>query len=786
MEMRLARFAVSTLALLAVAGCGADGTTGGKTPGTPVALSVSATPTTTASVGASAGTFTVKVVDAAGTGVPGVSVTFTTTGANTLSPSSATTSSSGEASTQVTLGTVTGTFTVTARVTGITSTAAASITAVAGVSAKVVVTPETLRLINVGDTARVTATSQDQYGNTIPASGITFSVVDGTLVSVDATGLVRVLRQGGSTFVISTSGGKSDTTAVTVLPAGSSACTGLASAATLAVGGSQVFTATQYGCVAGTATGAEFVITAFNSRVDSTVDNSTGTRILYTQATTSLSTSIQGNGLGPVPSTSAIPLTTVTALRSANGGKSTTPPALDQRFHVGLLRQAKSLSASLFANHAQRNAVFAASKFPSGRKGVTTAVIPANARVGDVFSLNVGAGFCVAPINHGVRVKAIGTSSIVLADTLNPAGFSDADYQKFATRFDTLVYPLDVGAFGAPSDLDGNGKVAIVFTRTVNELVNSTSGYYVGGFFNPRDLFPKVAASSIDNCAGSNEGEMFYMVVPAPDGINGVVHTVGQVDSITTGILAHEFQHLINAGRRFYINTDAQDFEQTWLNEGLSHVAEELLYYRESGLAPRSNLTDSLIRIINRPTYGNWKDDASANFSRLLDFVEAPTSNSPYADNDDLATRGATWSFLRYAADRLGATDGSIWKKFGNSTLEGFETLNFVFGTDATPLFRDWNVANFTDDLGVAVDPNFTHKSWNYRDIFTNTFLNIPRYPLAVNTLADNGKVNLTVLGGSAGYVRFSVPAGKEGLLTFTSGGGLPSGQFQYVVVRTK
>ena len=173
-------------------------------------------------------------------------------------------------------------------------------------------------------------------------------------------------------------------------------------------------------------------------------------------------------------------------------------------------------------------------------------------KLGDVVSVNVnGDSACRAPVLHPAKVVAIGSKALILNDTLNPRGFTDADFQRFAARFDTLVYPLDVNAFGPPSDQDGNGKVAILFTRTVNELTPVGANYYVGGFFNPRDLFPKVDPSKpSNNCPGSNEGEMFYMLVPAPDGINGVKHTAGFVDSISTGIIAHEFQHLINAGHR--------------------------------------------------------------------------------------------------------------------------------------------------------------------------------------------------------------------------------------------
>jgi len=52
--------------------------------------------------------------------------------------------------------------------------------------------------------------------------------------------------------------------------------------------------------------------------------------------------------------------------------------------------------------------------------------------------------------------------------------------------------------------------------------------------------------------------------------------------------------------------------------------------------------------------------------------------------------------------------------------------------------------------------------------------------------IGDNTRQDLSVRGGSAGYLRFALPAGKEGLITFSSGGGAPTPSFQFVVVRTK
>ena len=756
-------------ALIAAGGCGGAGDTSGPKTGPAAKVVVSVAPSGSGPVGTLLGALSVRVSDAAGLAVSGVVVTFAPTGGATVSPATVTTDAAGIATTQVTLGTIAGTVSVTAQAAGVASGVSYSFTGVAGPVKSVIVAPKTIRFVYVGDSARVSVTAQDQYGNAVPPIVISFNAADPTLVSVDASGLVRALRQGGSTLVISSSNGKADTTTVTVLPPGSSNCTGVVATTTMAIGDVQTFSGAQYGCLSGTASGAEFALVAFNSSVDMVNANAV---------------SITGNGLGTAPSPSLVPASSF-ALRSARSASANAQLQLDESFHLALLAGARAEHRSFAsARAARRFQPLLSLSGTTTTASVGPSALPATLAVGDLVTLNVAANNCKSPTNHPLRVTAIGTRSIVLADTLNPAGgFVTADYQRVAARFDTLVYPLDVGAFGAPSDIDANGRVALIFTRTVNELTPASVSYFVGGFFNPRDLFPKVDTDTLNNCPGSNEGEMFYLLAPDPAGVvNGNIRRTGFVDSLTTSVVAHEFQHLINGSRRFYVNTAATEFEATWLNEGLSHIAEELLYYRESRFAPRQNLGDASVR----PTVPIFSSDAAANFARFGTYLSAPSANSPYANDDELATRGATWSFLRYATDQLYTTDGTVWQRFDNSTTVGLETLKAVYSTDPTPLFRNWAVANFLDDFGTNTDTRFMHKSWNMRDIFTTTLLRYQKYPLAVTSLVDGAKADFLIRGGSAGYARLSVGAGKEALLTFSSGGGAPSAPLQFVVVRTK
>jgi hypothetical protein len=784
--MRLRHLPAAAFALVALAACGSDSSA--PKVGPAALIELASAPATKGAVTTSVGTFSVKVSDANGHAVSGANVSFTTTGGGggvILAPSSATTDASGIAATTVTLGTRTGAVIVMASVAGLSKRVEALITSTPGPLATISSSPTAIKLWEVGDTARITSQLQDEFKNAVTDFSPSFTAADPTLVAVDATGLVRALRKGGSTVITVAASGRSDSVAIRVAAVGESPCTGTATATTLAVGDVVASNGATI-CIAGAASAsADYTVVAYNATTD-------GASSLYA--------TIQANGLATPPATSRAPSASPFRPSRAVLPDATTPtasrPVPDERFHLKLLDAARGMGSQYRASRAAYDARL---QRPSTSTGLTPRLsrsrIPANAAVGDVVTLNVSDTSCTGAVMHGFRVAAVGTKSIVLADTLNPAnGFSAQDYARFAARFDTLVYPLDVGAFGTPSDLDQNGKVAILFTEFVNELTPANSPYFVGGFFHPRDIFLKTSTSNEFACPTSNEGEMFYMLVPDPSGqVNGNTRTLGFVDTLTTSVIAHEFQHLINATRRLYVNNGFQDFEETWLNEGLSHVAEELLYFRESGIQPLQNLGDAGISA-NKSAYQIWKANEGSNFTRLLEYITDPGSASPLDPDDALATRGATWAFLRYAVDRFFPSDASVWARFTNTESFGLQTLSEALLTDPLPVLTDFAVANYVDDLGISTDPRYLHRSWNFRDIYSKTFgsrtsgvfVPLGYYPLMVKGVPDNTPTGATIRGSSASYFRLTVAAGKEALVTFTSGSGAPNPQLKFIVVRTQ
>jgi hypothetical protein len=521
-------------------------------------------------------------------------------------------------------------------------------------------------------------------------------------------------------------------------------------------------------CVSGGSSGGDFALVPFNASLD---------------GSSSASLSVQAIGIGATvvssltPSVGTFDLLAGTSLEASTFRSMTLTRELDARLRAIEARELAPMIAGARSWMTRRQRP-AAGSIP----GLSLSVIASNAAVGDLVTLNTNSSSaCSSPDYRTGRVAAVSTKAIIVADTANPAsGYTDADYQSIAATFDNLVDPTDTKAFGAATDIDNNGHVVLFFTRAVNELTPRNSTSYVAGFFFARDLFPSTASADFQACASSNGGEMFYLLVPDPTGVvNGNRFTKDNVTSSAIATVGHEYQHLINASRRMYVNTAATDFEETWLDEGLAHVAEELLFLAKTGLASRANIDATLLR--SSAAYVDaFNDEAISNFSRLGRYLAAPTSNSPFADNDDLGTRGATWSFLRYAADHTGSGDGTTWSQLVNSTTTGITNLTTVFGSNLTSLARDWATSLFADDLATT-DARYQQPTWNFRSIYAALQSNAT-YPLATTALGASSSTTVNVQSGSAAYLRFSVAAGQTATIQWNT---LPSA-LQLTLVRTR
>ena len=698
---------------------------------------------------------TIKVSDAQGRSLAGINVVWAAK-SGTLSASSSITDAGGTTSVEWTLGTAAGSQTATATVTGLKPVTFTAI-AVAGQPTQIILSRDTVQLLGVGDMFQLNARVADQYGNRV-VQETTVESADTTIVTADNFGNGAILTAHASdktTSVSATAGSLLKTGTVVVLPP---PCGPSSQSFNLAVGQIAVFSgigASEF-CVQGTPSGAEFIAIPYYSDFNGSL-----LRIsIFTENTTIAAT---GTRVITPSFQLAVP--------------ATASPLRDETFELKLRQRSIDELTPLIP------AARIAEQQSEGRFNLSV-VVPA---VGDILKLNTNSSSaCSNAFVRTGRVVAITNHAIIVADTANPAnGFTTADFLDFGAAFDTLVFPVDSINFGAPSDVDKNQHAILFFTRAVNELTPPGQNFYVGGFFFSRDLFPTTATGGVSGCATSNYAEMFYLLVPDPDGVvNQNVRAVDFVKSVTVGTLAHEFQHLINASRHLYVNGSSV-FEDTFLDEGLAHEAEELAFFRSSGLTPGQNISYQLIQ--SSPNLQKAFDNfAAPNFRRFREYLINPLGNSPYINNGFIQTRGAIWSFLRYAADRRNAGESQMWFQLANppSGVHGVGNLTRAVTQDLSAWVRDWSIANYADDFVPGVSAVDTHPSWNIRSIIE--VVNQGMWALDTQQLDSTNITTVGITDGSAAYLRFGVRPGTSGGGRITARGAVVPSGFTLSVLRTK
>lgn len=531
----------------------------------------------------------------------------------------------------------------------------------------------------------------------------------------------------------------------------------------LEVGEVRLLSAAEAGAVVlrGGRDGAEYVYVPFNASA---------------AATGRLALELRGTGLlppGSPPTPAQAPAAPAIPLPDA--------PREDARFHLRLRqREARELKPLVGGAAALRmpSAALAADRHALG--------------VGDTLRLNTNAeAACSDARPRQVRIAALSERAIVAEDLDNPGGgFSPEEFQHVAAVFDTLLYPVTVANFGElvyPGYLAPRDRVLLLYTRAVNELTAPGSGSYVGGFFFSRDLFPPQAQPGFEACAASNAAPILYLLAPDPAGEAGNVRSREFVLRVTLGTVAHELQHLVNQSRRLFATRAAEPFEEVWLNEGLSHIAEELVFYRATGLNPRENLDAAALAASEHVRRMFFTYQAS-NFGRFAEYLENPDTTS-LLGIDDLPTRGASWAFLRYAADQEDGPDAAFFQRLVDGAGAGVANLAAALPVEPLDLMQSWTVAVYTDDAlpGVAFAPLYQQPSWNYRSVYAALTAGPAsgRYPLRVRPLTAEPQ-RFELKGGGAAFFRFGIPAAREAIVRITSGGSAPDERLRISLVRIR
>ena len=345
-------------------------------------------------------------------------------------------------------------------------------------------------------------------------------------------------------------------------------------------------------------------------------------------------------------------------------------------------------------------------------------------------------------------VKAVGKKAQIALDVNAAATFTTSDYTAIAAEFDDLIFKTDTAWFGAPTDINKDGRITILYTPEVNKFTRRGSTSYIGGFFWGGDLFTKedyARTSPPTQCPQTNEQEVFYLLTADPTGAFGDPRSTALVRQATRGTIAHEFQHMINQGIRQF-NQSADPFEVDWMNEGLSHFAEEAVGRAARGFGDFQSLTSADVR-------ANSEDFAAyfqQNLSRWAGFLARPDTTSPTSASTatELPSRGAAYALLRYAADQYSPNNA---RQFFRRLVAGPSTsvTNLVqrAGAPFDQIISGWLIANYTDNLNIPnLDSRYSYTSWNMRDAIGGV------YPLRVNTPGATPATFNNVVSGSGAY----------------------------------
>jgi hypothetical protein len=442
------------------------------------------------------------------------------------------------------------------------------------------------------------------------------------------------------------------------------------------------------------------------------------------------------------------------SIAAPGGGFFDRVPTAAESFHDRLRARERSLSEHPAATAHPR---------------ISALVVPTPPVIGSKRTFDVCATTtCDSFVQSQATAKVVGQRvAIFLDDSVPSGGYTQADLDQVGALFDSHLYPIDTTAFGRESDLDSNGVVIVLLSQRVNELspnCNSTNSVILGYFFG-LDLLPTQTHS--------NDGEVFYGVVPG-SATPGCTLSKTFAEENLPPVFIHEFQHMISFNQHVVIRQ--QQSEDVWLNEGLSHFAEEL-----GGRQIPDNLCQPAFATCGSQFIGDNLNDAFM-------YLEDPEANfliEPSSSGGTLEERGANWLFVRWLADHFAASQPlgtELTRALVQTSLVGSANVAAVTGEDFSTLVSEWQLANYLDNL-----PGFTpasdrlqYSSFDFHGLFLANFQNgafSKPYPLTPDSTRTGDYSHSGVLrGGSGKFLRIIQPAGaaEASFVLSVPGGGTP------------
>jgi len=357
------------------------------------------------------------------------------------------------------------------------------------------------------------------------------------------------------------------------------------------------------------------------------------------------------------------------------------------------------------------------------------------------------------------RLKYVGANVLVYMDNDAPAGgFTDQELQDFGAVFDETLYPIDVETFGAESDVDNNDNVIMLLTPVVNALVPASECVQFGsvlGFFFGFDL----SSQSTD----SNKGEVFYGFVPDPQAQFSCAHSKATVARVLPGTFIHEFQHMINYNQHVLVRGGSQ--ETDWLNEGLSHLAEEMASrHYENKFPPPSGRTNPS-QIFPDSSQGFITEQLANSYDYLAN--AQGSSVTLFGTGECCEGRGASWLFMRYLGDQM---DSTVYARLVQTSLTSVANVENATGRSFASLFGDFGIGLYVDSLPgvsqVAIPARYRFVSRNLRYLYDALHRAAPSdftlpFPVVPTVLGHTQQLSSSMEPGTSAYYELSTPGGS-------------------------
>lgn len=314
---------------------------------------------------------------------------------------------------------------------------------------------------------------------------------------------------------------------------------------------------------------------------------------------------------------------------------------------------------------------------------------------------------------------------------------TDDDLNHFADEFDSFIYPLFSEHYSPVLDVDGDGKLSIVFSKEYIRL-------RFAGLFNSADF--------VSNGNGNNRDMIGVWAPGYSEKFQGEYWRAATRETI-----AHEMQHAANYSAKGFTTLEAE-----WLDESLS-VGVEARYRKLRADAGKTTLsgyneTSQKDSVANDNRFGSWLESSNIGME--------------------------SWAGAYNHYGQKGLFNYYLYEQFGSAFIQTLHSSSLIgranmeaqlssLGDDRNfdQVVRDWKTAALNEVLvfrGLIQKSQITDPKHKYIETMFPAILNTSAaYKLTKDIDLGNGSANTYVNPGAAIFFKITQPAAYSGNNTF-------------------